>query len=77
MLLRSADFRLKNVFDSKKIRKLALRSGILFASPEVGHRCRSDSTLHFDLQNIYQIRMEKQNASARRLPAAALLGRWP
>jgi len=28
-------------------------------------------------QNIYQIHREKSNASARRLPAAALLERWP
>jgi len=52
-------FRLKNVFGRKICRKLALRSRILFASPKVVDRPRSDSLEHFDSQNIYQIYMEK------------------
>ena len=39
--------------------KSALRSRILFASPEVVHRPSSDSHVHFDFQNIYQIRVGK------------------
>jgi len=54
-------------------RKSVLRNRILFASPEDVHRPRSDSPLHFDSQNIYLIRMEKINASARRLLSTALL----
>jgi len=40
-------------------RKSALRSCIIFESPKVVHRPRSDSPVHFDTQNIYQIRIEK------------------
>ena len=72
MRLRSADFRFKNVFGRKICRKSVLRSDILFTSPKVVHRPRSDSPLHFDPQNTYQIRMGKINASARRLLHAAL-----
>jgi len=50
MLLHGADFRFKNVFGRKIDRKSALRSGIPFASPEVVHRPRSNSLLHFDSQ---------------------------
>jgi len=77
MRLRSIDFRQilrPNAFFN---RKSALRSRIPSASPEVGRRPRSDFPLHFNSQNIYQIRMETSNASARRLPPAALLERWP
>jgi len=52
-----ADFRFKNAFDRKVGRKLALRSRILFASTEVMHRPGSDSFLHFDIKNTYQIHM--------------------
>ena len=58
-------------------RKSALHSPILFARPEVVHRPTSHSALYFDSQNKYQIRMKQYNASTRRLPAAALLERWP
>jgi len=34
-------------------------SGIFYASTEVVHRPRSDCLLHFDMRNIWQIRMEK------------------
>jgi len=71
------DFWFKNMFGRKIRRKSALRSGILFASPELMHRVRSNSSLHFDNENIYQIRTEKWNASARRLLSATLLERWP
>jgi len=67
MPLRSADFRFLNVFGCRIRRKSTLRSGFLFASIEVMHRPRSDSPLHFDTRNIYQIRTKKQNAIARRL----------
>jgi len=46
---------------------------ILFVSPKVVQRPGSDSPLYFDSQNMYQIFMEKRNASARRLLPAALL----
>jgi len=39
--------------------KSVLRRGILFANPEVMHRPRSDSSLHFDIRNKYQIRTGK------------------
>jgi len=37
----------------------ALHSRILFASTEVMHRLRSGFPLHFNVQNVYQIRTEK------------------
>ena len=33
--------------------------------------------LHYDMMNICQIRMEKSNASARRLLSATILESWP
>ena len=59
MLLRSTDFRFLNVFGRNIHRKSVLRSGILFASTEVMHRPRSDSSLHFDMRNIWQVRTGK------------------
>jgi len=41
-----------NAFGRKIRQKSALRSGILFASTEVMHRPKSDSSLHFDIRNI-------------------------
>jgi len=55
MRLRSADFRFKNMFDRKIRRHSPLRSGTLFASPEVMHRPTSDYPLLFDTKNISQI----------------------
>ena len=46
----------RNTFFS---RKLPLRCGSPNASPEVVHRPRSQSPLHFDIRNIQQIRSEK------------------
>jgi len=40
-------------------RKSPSSSRFLFASPEVVHRPRSESPLHFETRNIYQIRTEK------------------
>jgi len=77
MRLRGADFQLKNMLGRKTFWKSALRSGILFASPKAVQRPRLNTTLHFDAQNIYLIRMMKQNASARRLFSAALCELWP
>ena len=50
-----------NVFGRKICQMLALRSRIPFASlsPEVVHRPRLNSPLHFDPKNIYQIRTER------------------
>jgi len=59
MPLRSADFRRILRPSTFKNRKLALRSGILFASPEVMHRPRSDSPLQFEL-GTYS-RFEREN----------------
>jgi len=73
MRLRGSIFRLKNLFGRKFFRQSVLRSGILFASLEIVHRPESDCPLHFDSQNLYQIRMEKINASARCLLPTALL----
>jgi len=73
MPLRSADFQQilwPNTFENQK---MALRSGIILASPGVRHRPRSDYSLHFDITNIWQIRTEKY----RRLLAAAMSERWP
>jgi len=74
--LRSADFR--RILRPKTFlnRKSALHS-ILFASTKVMHTPRSDFPLHIDIENIYQIRTEKWNASARLLLPAILLERWP
>ena len=76
MPLWGGDFRLQNVFGHKICRILPMRGGILFASTDVVHRPRCDSTLYFDIRNTWQIRTPKYNASARRLPPAALLQRW-
>jgi len=79
MRLRSANFRFKNVFGRKIRRKSALHScqSILLASTEVMHRSGSDSLVHFDIKNTYQISSEKSNAGARCLLPASLLERWP
>jgi len=61
MPLRSVDFRLKTVLGRRIRRKSALRSGIFFASTELMHRPGSDSSLPFDIKNIYQIRNGKIN----------------
>ena len=66
---------IKKSFSSKIRRKSALRSGNLFASPDVGSD--RDFPLHFDSQYTYQIRTGKTTASARRLLPAAMLERWP
>jgi len=60
-----------------KNQKSALRSSIRFANPEVMHRPRSDSPLHFDISNIWQICTAKCNVSARRLLATVMPDRWP
>ena len=57
--LHSADFWFLNVFGRKICWMSTLRSGILFASPEVMHRPRSDTPLYFDIWNMWQIRTEK------------------
>ena len=75
--LRSADLRRILRPNTFKNWKSALRSGILFASPEVMHRPRTNSPLHFNFGNLQQIGTGKQNASARRLHAAAMHERWP
>ena len=67
ILLRSADFLFWNVFGRKIRKNSPLRTGIIFASPEVMHRPRSHSPLLFHTENIQQIRTENWNASARRL----------
>ena len=59
MPLCGADFQIFSVFGRKIRRKSALRSGILFASTKGMQRPRSDSPLHFDIRNIYQIRTGK------------------
>jgi len=56
---RSGDLREKNVFRRRKNRILQLRCGSPSASPEVVHRPRSQSPLHFDIRNIYQICSKK------------------
>jgi len=48
-----------------------------FTESEIAHRPWSDSLLHFDSQNIYQIRKEKSNSSAWRLLLEDMHERWP
>ena len=48
---RNGDFRKKNVFRRRKNRILPLRFGSPNAGPEVVHRSRSQSPLHFDMRN--------------------------
>ena len=55
MLLRSADFRRILRPNTFLNRKSVLHSGILFANTEVMHAPRSDSPLHLDIENTYQI----------------------
>jgi len=50
--MRSGDFRGKNVFRHRKNRIFSLRCGSPHASPEVVHRLRSQSPLHFDIRNM-------------------------
>jgi len=54
-----------------------LRSGMLLASPDVLHRPRSNSLLHFDIKNVQYVHAGKWNASARCLISAALFERCP
>jgi len=75
--LRIAAFRVLNVFGRKIRQNSPLRSGIFFASPEVMHRPRSHSPLHFDKGNIWQMSTVKQNAYARRLRPIDMLKCWP
>jgi len=77
MPLHSADFRQILRPNTFLNRKSALRSGILFASTELMHRPRSNSSPHLDIKNTCQIRTEKSNASARRLLPATLIEYWP
>ena len=63
MRLRSANFRQFLRPKAFVNRKLALGSRMLFASTENVHRHRSHSPLHFEIRNIYQIRMETYNTS--------------
>jgi len=49
---RSGDFRGKKVFQRRKNRIFSLRCGSQSADPEVVHRPRSESPLHFDIRNI-------------------------
>jgi len=68
----------KHVFrPQEKYRHLALHSGSVFASTQQVHSPRSQSSVHFDTENILQIRSDKLFSSARRLLSAALLQRWP
>ena len=73
----SGDFRGEKVFRRRKNWILPLRCDPLNGSPEVVHRPRSQSRLHFDIRNTQQIRSEKQLPSAWRLLFAVLLERWP
>jgi len=54
-----------------------MRGGILVATTGDVHRPRSNSPLHFDNRNIWQIHTEKQKASVWRLLPADVLERWP
>ena len=70
MPMRGGDFRLQNVIGRKICRNLPMRRGILFVRTAVVRRPPSDSHLHFDITNIWQICTQKQNASAWRLHPA-------
>ena len=54
----NVDFLEENVFGRRKNRNLSLRCGSPNASPEVVHRPRFRSPLHFDTGNIQRIRSE-------------------
>ena len=64
MLLRGGNFRSKNVFGCQICQNLPSRGSILFASTEKVHRPRSDSPLHIDIKNIWQICTAKTKMSA-------------
>jgi len=49
---RSGDFRKKNVVRRRKNRNLSLRCSSPNARPEVVHRPKCESPLHFDVRNI-------------------------
>ena len=59
------------MFQRRKNRILPLCCGSPNASPEVLHRPRSQSPLHFDTKNIKQIRMEISFSTDRRLSQSA------
>ena len=52
MLVRNTNFRRILRPNTLKNQKLALHIPRLFTIPEVMHRSRSDSPLHFDIRNI-------------------------
>jgi len=54
-----------------------VRSGSLYASTQKVHRSRSQSPLHFDIWNIWQIRSENSFSSALRLLPEDMFERWP
>jgi len=51
-----------------------LRSSIFFASSEVMHRPKSDSSLHFDVKSTYQIRTGKKKLERYRSAFASRRG---
>jgi len=51
--------------------------GIPFESTEVVYRRGSDSPLHLNIRNTYQMHMGKQFSGARRLLPVDMLERWP
>jgi len=55
MLPPGGDLLIENVCGRKIRQNLPMRGGILFASTEVEQTLRSDSPLHFDVENMYQI----------------------
>ena len=77
MPLRDGNFWLQNVFGRKICRNWSMRGGILLTSTEAVHRPRSNSPLNFDMRNIWQIRTQTWNASARCLLSADMLKHLP
>jgi len=67
----------KNVFGRKIRQNLPMRGGILLASTALVYRPRLMFPLHFDMDNMWQIRTEKSNACALCLRPADLLECWP
>jgi len=75
--MHSGHFWFKNVFGRRIRWKPALHSRIFLANTEVMHRPRSDSSLHFDIKNTYQLDDSCGKIKCQRSVFAPVLERWP
>jgi len=65
------------VFRPQEGLEFGIEQRLFYASTLKLHRPRSQSRLHFDMGNPWQIHLEKYFTSTRRLLPADMLERWP